>query len=127
MNAERNFPIKKPAPKDDFDLDEILDQEEKAEKEKTAQEALDLINEQKKKDRLSRPQNIMIGRLKIETLKSRGEVELSGINFYDRVINPGDKVILVGENEKIEAEFVRIIGPDPTSSKAVVIKVRLPN
>jgi hypothetical protein len=129
MSIEGKFPQKKPNhrksnPGSEFDPDRNFYKKEENEMHDAREELENEIHEKIEKERLARPQNIFVNNNQLKKLKTNGELNLPGVKFYDRVVVPGEKIILAGENEKIEAEFVKIIG-DPTQSGTVTIHVHL--
>ncbi|MFA5841145.1 MAG: hypothetical protein WC847_02655 [Candidatus Paceibacterota bacterium] len=110
MNIEDNFPPRQFKIDSDLDPEEALTEaREQEEKLRSEQEGRDLVHSQIEIERLSRPQNIIIKLTQLNILKKNGEVELDGIDFRGRDIKQGEKVILFGRNEKIEAKFDGIV------------------
>ncbi len=128
-NIEKTFPPKKPShqkpsPDSEFAPDRNFYEKENNERNEARDEFRKFLHEKIKKERLSRPQNILINERQLKKIKAGGEINIAGIVFSDREIIPGEKVILSADNEEIEAELVKIIG-NPTKTGTVTVNVRL--
>lgn len=129
MSIEEKFPQKKPShkkssPDSEFAPDRNFYKKEENERREAREELEKEIHERIKKERLARPQNIYVNNHQLDILKTKGELNLPGVKLYKRELTIHEKVIVAGEDEKVEAEFLEVIGK-PTQSGTITIHVRL--
>ncbi|MFA5931862.1 MAG: hypothetical protein WC793_00575 [Candidatus Paceibacterota bacterium] len=132
MSIERSFPPKKPNhkkpdPDSEFAPDRNFDKKQKNEMLEARKELAEEMHRRIKDERLSRAQNILVSNRQLDILKINGELDISGVKFYDRVPKPREKVIIAGEDKHIEAIFDEIVSDSnkPNQSGTVTIHVRL--
>jgi hypothetical protein len=127
-NREGIINLKKDIKKAKAELYGRSDEEEGEEEEESGAERKRLAQEERNKlfeqERQSRPQEIFVKEIQISELLTTGKVNLK-VNLYGRELNPGETVILLGENKKEKAEFVRVVSGE--GKGASVIEVRLSN
>lgn len=123
---EGKFP-QKPNSGSEFDPDRKFDKKVKNEEHEAGEELRREIHKKIQKDRLARPQNILVNNHQLGILKTKRELNISGVKFYDRIPKPREKVIIAGEDEHIEAEFDEIVSDpnQPNQSGTVTIHVHL--
>ncbi|KKU49603.1 MAG: hypothetical protein UX71_C0010G0013 [Parcubacteria group bacterium GW2011_GWA1_47_10] len=105
-------------------IEEEAERRDKLSEEVAARERAALEAREKEEEILSQPAKTLVTKTQLRTFLSKGEVGISNLDFGDRVLNPGDVIILVDEQNK---EWpVELVSIEKTNTGNDRIKVKSP-